>query len=155
MSIIKNEIPLLEFDDEQGAVINPTHEKLDLRLPRKCVFAFLGEYISEYAEGAGAVKVSDFISMTKHYPVYIIQYKGEEITLCEAPVGAAASSQVLDWLIGYTASIGIPGTTMMLDLMCAKGREPFYEKHGFVRVHESVVITEHFACDVKYIKDLV
>ena len=92
---------MLEFDDEQGAVINPTHEKLDLRLPRKCVFAFLGEYISEYAEGAGAVKVSDFISMTKHYPVYIIQYKGEEITLCEAPVGAAASSQVLDWLIGY------------------------------------------------------
>jgi hypothetical protein len=21
---------------------------------------------------------------------------------------------------------------MMLDLMCAKGREPFYEKHGFI-----------------------
>ena len=29
------------------------------------------------------------------------KYKGEDITLCEAPVGAAASVQVLDWLIGY------------------------------------------------------
>ena len=27
MSIVKNEIPLLEFDTEQTALINPTHEK--------------------------------------------------------------------------------------------------------------------------------
>ena len=56
MSIIKNEIPILEFDTEQTAVINPTHEKLDLKLPKKCVFAFLGEYITEYASKAEAVK---------------------------------------------------------------------------------------------------
>ena len=30
-----------------------------------------------------------------------MKYKGEEITLCEAPVGSAASAQILDWLIGY------------------------------------------------------
>ena len=30
MSIIKNEIPILEFDSEQIAVINPTHEGLDI-----------------------------------------------------------------------------------------------------------------------------
>ena len=101
MSIIKNQIPILEFDDEQIAVINPTHEKLDLKLPKKCVFAFLGEYISEYASKAEAVKVSEFLSMTKRYPIYVLKYKGEEITLCEAPVGAAASAQILDWLIGY------------------------------------------------------
>ena len=39
--------------------------------------------------------------MTKRYPIYIAKHKGEEITLCEAPVGAAASAQILDWLIGY------------------------------------------------------
>ena len=103
MSIIKNEIPILEFDTDRTAVINPTHEKLDLKLPRKCVFAFLGEHISDYASKAGAVKVSEFISMTKRYPVYVTKYKGEEITLCEAPVGSAASAQLLDWLIGYGA----------------------------------------------------
>ena len=103
MAIVKNEIPILEFDTEKTAVINPTHEKLDLKLPRKCVFAFLGEHISDYASKAGAVKVSEFISMTKRYPVYVTKYKGEEITLCEAPVGSAASAQLLDWLIGYGA----------------------------------------------------
>lgn len=101
MSITKNEIPILEFDTEKTAVINPTHEKINLKLPKKCVFAFLGEYISEYASKAEAVKVSEFLSMTKRYPIYILKYKGEEITLCEAPVGSAASAQILDWLIGY------------------------------------------------------
>ena len=71
MSIIKNEIPILEFDTEQTAVISPVHENLNLVLPKKCVFAFLGEYIDEYAEKTGAQIVSYFISMTKEYPVYI------------------------------------------------------------------------------------
>ena len=30
----------------------------------------------------------------------------------------------------------------------------FYEKNGFKRIYEPVVHTEHFACDVRYIKNL-
>ncbi len=101
MSIIKNEIPILEFDSEQTAVIEPTHEKFDIRLPGKCVFAFLGEYIDEYASKTDTRQVSEFVSATKRYPVYITKYKGEEIVLCQAPVGAAPAAQLLDWLIGY------------------------------------------------------
>lgn len=101
MSITKNEIPILEFDSEQTAVVAPTHEKLDLHLPEKCVFAFLGEYIDEYASKTKARKVSEYVSATKSYPVYITEHKGEEVVLCQAPVGAAAAAQILDWLIGY------------------------------------------------------
>ncbi len=32
--------------------------------------------------------------------------------------------------------------------------QKFYEKYGFTRIYEPVAITEHFACDVRYIKDL-
>ena len=71
MSIIKNEIPILEFDTEQTAVINPTHENIDLKLPKKCVFAFLGEHIEEYASKTETRKVSEFVSATKLYPIYI------------------------------------------------------------------------------------
>ena len=101
MSITKNEIPILEFDSEQTAVVAPTHEKLDLHLPGKCVFAFLGEYIDEYASKAKTRKVSEYVSATKSYPVYITEHKGEEVVLCQAPVGAAAAAQILDWFIGY------------------------------------------------------
>lgn len=30
----------------------------------------------------------------------------------------------------------------------------FYEKYGFYRVDKPVVITEHYACEVKYLKEL-
>ena len=101
MSILKNEIPILEFDSVQTAVIDPGHENLGLHLPKKCVFAFLGDYIEEFAQKNGAKQVSVFISATKHYPVYILNYKGQEITLCQAPVGAAPAAQILDWLMAY------------------------------------------------------
>ena len=42
MAIIKNEIPILEYDDSQLSVLMPNHDKLNLQLPKKAVFAFLG-----------------------------------------------------------------------------------------------------------------
>ena len=72
-----------------------------MKLPKKCVFAFLGEYLDKYAIKNEARTVSDFVSETKLYPIYIINYKGEEITLCQAPVGSAPSAQILDWLIAH------------------------------------------------------
>ena len=101
MSIIKNEIPILEFDTAKTAVINPTHEDLNINLPEKCVFAFLGNYIDQYALKTNALQIASFESATKSYPVYISKYKEEDIVLCQAPVGAAAAAQLLDWLIGY------------------------------------------------------
>lgn len=71
MGIIKNEIPILEFDPEQTAVISPVHENLNLKLPKKCVFAFLGNYIDEYANKSDTKQVSSFMSETKSYPIYV------------------------------------------------------------------------------------
>ena len=39
---------------------------------------------------------------------------------------------VLSRLTQYVESLRLPGTEMMFDLMCAKGRERFYEAHGFL-----------------------
>lgn len=99
--ILKNEIPILEFDTDKTQVINPTHENLDIKLPKKAVFAFLDEHIERYAKEHNAVQVSTFISETKDYPIYVVNHKGEDVCLCQAPVGASAATQILDWLIGY------------------------------------------------------
>ena len=45
--IIKNEIPILEYDDSSMEVIAPNHDMEDLKLPEKCLFAFLGDVIHE------------------------------------------------------------------------------------------------------------
>lgn len=101
MALFKNDIPILEYDDSHSAVIMPTHEHLDIKLPKKAIYAFLGDVIDEYARTHNAIKVAEFISATKNYPIYVANYKGEEICLCQAPVGAAPATQILDWLIGY------------------------------------------------------
>ena len=99
--ILKNEIPILEFDTDETQVINPTHENLDIKLPKKAVFAFLDEHIERYAKEHNAFQITTFTSETKNYPVYVINHKGEDVCLCQAPVGAAPATQILDWLIGY------------------------------------------------------
>ena len=32
--------------------------------------------------------------------------------------------------------------------------QKFYEKYGLIRIYEPLIETEHFACDVRYLKDL-
>lgn len=101
MALFKHELPILEYDDSPAAVIQPDHEGLELALPKKAVFAFLGGCIRRYAEGRGLTPAAEFLSITKKYPVYAVNYRGEDICLCQAPVGAAAAVQIMDWLISY------------------------------------------------------
>ena len=46
--------------------------------------------------------------------------------------GEGIGCLILESLRAFVVNIGFPGTTMMFDLMCARGREPFYKKHGFI-----------------------
>ena len=61
----------------------------------------------------------------------VICYIQDLIVVPEAQ-GKRVGSMIIDRLIEYVKSIKEDGTTMMLCLMCAKGREPFYEKHDFI-----------------------
>lgn len=103
MSLFKNEFPILEYDDSKDSVIMPDHEKLEIVIPKKCVFSFLADKIDEIAKKYKAEIIWSFDSITKSYPVYKINYDGREIALMQAPVGAGASAQILDWLIFYGA----------------------------------------------------
>lgn len=118
MALHKHEIPILEYDDSEASVIMPTHQELGFKLPEKLIYAFLGEVTDNYACKHNLVPVAHFVSETKKYPVYVTEYKGEQIGICQAPVGAAAAAQILDWLIGYGAkkvlSTGCCGTLVDL-----------------------------------------
>ena len=93
--------PILEFDNSTEVAISPQHESLNLSLPPKAVFAFLGDEIESFANRHGATPISHFVSSTKKYPIYLIDWNGERVCLCQAPVGSSASTQMLDWLYAY------------------------------------------------------
>lgn len=46
--------------------------------------------------------------------------------------GMGIGSIILKKLIAFAETIREPGTELMLGLMCAKGREAFYEQHDFI-----------------------
>lgn len=47
--IQKHELPILEYDSNSEEVIKPNHGAEQLNLPEKCVYAFLGEAVDDYA----------------------------------------------------------------------------------------------------------
>lgn len=97
--IQKNEIPILEYDFDSPEVIQPSHDAKNLNLPEKCIFAFLGATIDEYAMEVDAEVADMFETTTKSYPIYIVRKDGEEFCLCQAPLGASAAAQFMDCLI--------------------------------------------------------
>lgn len=103
MGILKNEIPILEFDTDVNAVIMPDRRQLGVLLPSKAVLAFLGDEIDAYAGDHDGKVLAEFETATKVFPVYSVPYEGREICLAQAPTGAAPATQFLDWLIGYGA----------------------------------------------------
>ena len=93
--------PILEFDPDPTSVILPGHEKMDIQLPGKAVFAFVGKELDHYAQTHQAEVIGSFDSNTKSYPLYILHQYNEDICLVQAPVGAPAAVQILERLIAY------------------------------------------------------
>ena len=99
--LVQDEIPLFEYDTDTHAVIEPTHEKFPIKLPVRCVFGFLGDFIDSYAKQNNCKVLGIFESTTKAFPVYELIRDGKQLCFCQAPAGSAAATQFLDWLIGY------------------------------------------------------
>ncbi len=62
----------------------------------------------------------------------VICYLQDMIVLPEVQ-GNGIGSGILSRIKAYVEQLRGEDTEMMFGLMCAKGREPFYEKHGFMR----------------------
>ena len=88
MSIQKHEIPILEFDSDPRAVLEPGHEALDVHFPERAVFAFLQDTIEKYALQHGGKILTHFLSATMQYPIFLLEENGIPFLLVQAPVGA-------------------------------------------------------------------
>ena len=116
MSIIKHEYPILEYDTEKTSVYMPGTNKY--QLPSKCVYGFLGDYVENFALEHNLEVVAEYRSLMKMNPVYKIVKDKKEIVICAAPLGASASTAVLDWLIGHGVNeiIAIGGCGTLFDI---------------------------------------
>lgn len=116
--IIKNEIPILEYDDTSLEVIAPDHDFEDTKLPEKCLFAFLGDVVHDYAKAQNAEVIQELVTVSHTYKVYILHEEKEDICLVQSLIGAAAATQTLDSLVsaGCRKVIAVGSCGVLADL---------------------------------------
>ena len=98
MAVFKNEIPILEFDTEQSAVIMPGHHS-DHNFPRKAVMLFMESEIDDFVAEKECEMVGKFVSITKEFCVYKTKINGVDIVFVQAPLGGAGAVQIMEQLI--------------------------------------------------------
>ncbi|MBR4707381.1 MAG: nucleoside phosphorylase [Pseudobutyrivibrio sp.] len=116
--IIKHEIPVLEYDDQSLEVIPPSHELNNLVLPKKCLFAFLGDVVDKYAKEHNAKVVEEFETFSHIVNIYVLNNGDEEICLVQPIIGAPAAGSLLDVLIacGCQQIIAVGSCGVLADL---------------------------------------
>lgn len=98
MAVLKNQIPILEFDTEQSAVIMPGHHS-DYNFPQKAVMLFMEPEIDDFVTHNKCEVVGKFVSVTKDFNVYKTQINNMDIAFVQAPLGGAGAVQIMEQLI--------------------------------------------------------
>jgi uridine phosphorylase len=98
MAIFKNEIPILEFDTEQSAVIMPRHN-LYYNFPHKAVMLFMEPEIDDFVANNECKVIGKFVSVTKEFYVFKTQINNMDIAFVQAPLGGAGAVQIMEQLI--------------------------------------------------------
>lgn len=98
MSLHKNDYPILEYDTGSKAIIMPGHST-DFHFPERAVMLFMETEVEDYALENDCEIIGQFVSVTKLFPVYKAIHNGVELALCQAPLGGAAATQIMEQLI--------------------------------------------------------
>lgn len=137
-----NEEPfILDFDLNKKAVIEPGVENLQYKFHKKLLFAFVpDDEIKSFLDKHSHKTLGKFKTVSFRPKVYEVKINNQLITLCQAPVGASASTKFLDWLINYgvkqVLSVGnagaldnLPENTMFVPQEAIRGEgTSFYYK---------------------------
>ena len=94
--ILKNGIPILEYDNSSEEVIKPDHDCEALKLPEKCLFAFLGDVVHSYAQSNDAEVAEELITVSHNIKIYVLHEEKEDICLVQSLIGSAAAAMILD-----------------------------------------------------------
>ena len=106
---IPPDLPLLEFDPTQEAVINPWRYRAQLGFPERAVMCWFGDVVRRRTEGLDPVHHVKFEHCD--HAVYVVRHEGVDVALTNPPVGAPAAVGSLEDLIalGATNVIGCGG----------------------------------------------
>lgn len=95
----KREFPILEFDCNPKAKIEPVNVVTKMDVPECCVITFFGDVIHELLQSNKLKQIATFYTATVHLPIYETEYDGKTIAITQGFLGAAGSAAQLEELI--------------------------------------------------------
>ena len=99
--IIISQYPILEFDQERTAKIEPSQVIKPRDVPEHAVLCFFRDVIeSVVAEHQGRIIVENRWEDGPH-PLYEIEYEGQRLAICHPGVGSALSAGILEEIIAF------------------------------------------------------
>lgn len=98
MALIKNEIPILEYDTEKTAVLMPGHS-WNYQFTEKAVLLFMEPEIDDYVAAHDCEVVGRFECVTKTFFVYETRIDDQKISFVQVPLGGAGAVQIMEQMI--------------------------------------------------------
>jgi len=95
----RNTLPILEFDSNKQAKIEPRNVINKKQVPKACVITFFKEVIEKKFKNGELTQIGTLYSETVNLPVYEIKYNDDSVGLVNGFVGAAGSAGLLEELI--------------------------------------------------------
>ena len=88
--------PILEFDPDRKAMIEPARIVKRRDVPEHCVICFFAEVIDHIVREHNAVEIADHKAEDGSHKVYEMEYKGKRLAFFHPGVGAPLSAALLE-----------------------------------------------------------
>lgn len=95
----KREFPILEFDQNPRAKIEPSNIIAKTAAPEYGVITFFGDVIDEMLQSGRLRQIAVFNTVTVDLPIYETEYDGKSIAIVQGFLGAPGSAALLEELI--------------------------------------------------------
>jgi uridine phosphorylase len=103
-TIMHNEIPILEFDPEPEAVIEPKRVIQAITIPEHCVICFFQEVITSLSARNLLQTIACQKSEIGKHPIYQLEVQGKPLALFHPGVGAPLAAALLEEVIALGCS---------------------------------------------------
>ena len=93
------EFPILEFDPEREAFIEPSRVIKPIDIPQRCIICFFKEVIDSLAARKELVLITELKCECGTIPIYEMKNQGEKIAVFNPLIGAPAAAALLEEVI--------------------------------------------------------
>lgn len=96
---MKKEFPILEYDPNRTAMINPKDLVKKIEIPERCVVTFFKEVIDTLVNEGKAKEIACETSEMGRHPIYKVKHEGQEFTTYHSGVCAPLAAAMLEFVI--------------------------------------------------------